>query len=301
MSGSSKRNIDMFKALCGYSTYSNVAIATTFWNEQDRQSFLQRETELKHDVDFFGGIIGEGARLFRHCEFGQDAHQLRHSAQFIVRHVVRQSRLSPVVLLIQHELVDEGKTLDQTAAGIVVAGEMQRMAEKHKRQLETLQKDMNDMMNVRDSNQTAAIEALTDGFQQQLSNAERQREVLESSMAELQRREQQDLLNRLEKIESTFELKLQQREEELKHLEESLRLVREEAAHPGSVSRLNASQELLLQHETEVAHKRRNVQNGQRAYKDLRGTTKTIRGGIVSGIAASVTTAVMTGCMYAID
>ena len=30
MGGSSKRNIDMFKALCGYSTYSNVAIATTF-------------------------------------------------------------------------------------------------------------------------------------------------------------------------------------------------------------------------------------------------------------------------------
>lgn len=121
MSGSSKRNIDMFRALCGYSTYSNVAIATTFWNQRERSSFVQREAELRDGSAFFGGIVAESARLFRYGEFGQDARQLRDSARFIVRHVVAQSRLAPVVLLIQYELVEEHKALDQTAAGIVVA------------------------------------------------------------------------------------------------------------------------------------------------------------------------------------
>lgn len=129
MSGSSKRNIDMFKALCGYSTYSNVAIATTFWNQEESWSFVQREAELKDDSAFFGDIIAEGARLFRHDGLGQSAWQLRGSARSIVRHVIAQSRNAPVVLLIQQELVDEHKVLDQTAAGIVVADELYKMTE----------------------------------------------------------------------------------------------------------------------------------------------------------------------------
>lgn len=294
MSGSSKRNIDMFKALCGYSTYSNVAIATTFWNLQERPTFVQREAELRDDSAFFGGIVAEGARLFRHGEFGQNALQLRDSARSIVSHVVARSRLAPVVLLIQHELVDEHKALDQTAAGIVVAGELHKVAEDYKGQLAALQKEMTNTIRERDSNHKAETADLKDEFQQKLTAAEREYKVLESSMVELQDREQQALHDKLDATDRRFQVLLERREEILRDTEESLRLMREEATRQASADRRKANRQ-LVELENEVADLRQDVKNGQAAFNKLRGTTKGIREGIVSGIAGSVTTAVLTG------
>lgn len=296
MNWSSKRNIDMFIALCGYSTYSNVVIATTFWNQPERQSFIQREAELRDDSDFFGGIVAEGARLFRHGEFGQDSWQLRGSARSIVRHVVAQSRLTPVVLLIQHELVDEHKALDQTTAGVVVAGELHKVAEEYKCQLDALQKEMKNTIRERDSNQKAEIVDLQDEVQRKLKTAEREHKVVESNMAELQEREQQVLLDKLKAIEKRYRVKLARREEELSDMQESLRLMREEAARQGSAGRQKAKLE-LVEHENTVQDMRQDVKNGQTAFNNLRGTTKGLRESVVSGIAGSVTTAVLTGGM----
>lgn len=297
MSGSSKRNIDMFKALCGYSAYSNVAIATTFWNQQERRAFVQREAELKFDPAFFGGIISEGAQLFRHGELGQDLRQLRDSAHAIVRHVIAQSRLAPVVLLIQHELVDEHKVLEQTAAGVVIAGELSKVAEGYGRQLATLQNEMTNEIRKQSRMQKAEITDLKDEFQRKLTAAEREHKVLESDMTELHEREQQVLFDKLKATERRFRVRLQRREEELRDMEESLRLMREEATCQGSVNQQKVKQE-LVEHENEVADMQQSVQNGQTAFNGFRSTIKAIGQGTVSGIAGSVTTAVLTGGMY---
>lgn len=294
MTGSSKRNIDMFKALCGYSTYSNVAIATTFWNQPERQSFVRREAELRDNSDFFGDIVAEGARLFRHGEFGQDTLQVRNSAQSIVRHVVAQSRLPPVVLLIQHELVDEHKTLNQTTAGIVVAGELHEVAEENKRELAALEKKMEDMIRERDSNQKAAIADLQDEFQRKLGVAEREHKVFKSSMAELQKIEGQAVLDKLDATETRIRVQQAQREEKLKDMQESLRLMREEADRQGSGGRQKTKLE-LIEHENTVEDMRQNTENGQTAFNNLRGTTQSLRRKIVSAIAGGVTSAVLTG------
>lgn len=293
MNWSSKRNIDMFIALCGYSTYSNVAIATTFWNQQERQSFMQREAELRDDSAFFGGIVADGARLFRHGEFGQDSWQLSGSARSIVRHVVAQSRITPVVLLIQHELVDERKALDQTTAGVVVAGELHKVAKEYKRQLAALQKEMKNTIREQDKSKKAKIADLQDETQRKLKTAEREYKVFESNMVQLQEREQQALLDKLEAIEMRYRLQLTRREEELRDMQESLRFMREEAARQGSAGRQKAKLE-LSEHENTVRDMRQDVKNGQTAYNNLRGTTKGLREGVVSGIAGSVTTAVLT-------
>lgn len=297
MSGSSKRNIDMFKALCGYSTYSNVAIATTFWNQQDRRTFIQREAELRDDPAFFGSIVTEGARLFRHGELGQDERQLRGSAHAIIRHVVAQSRLAPVVLLIQHELVDEHKALEQTAAGVVIAGELSKVAEDYKGQLAQLQNDLKNEIKKQDTNRKTEIAYLKDEFQRKLTATERGRKVLESSMAELHEREQQALFDKLKATERRFRARLRQREEEFKEMEESLRLMKEEASRQGSVSQQKVKEE-LDEHEDEVASMKQSVHNGQVALKGFRSTIKAIGEGTISGIAGSVTTAVLTGGMY---
>ena len=257
---------------------------------------MQREAELRDDPDFFGGIVAEGARLFRHGEFGQGAQQFRDSARSIVRHVVAQSRLAPVVLLIQHELVDEHKALDQTAAGVVVAGELHKMAEDYKHQLASLQENMKNAMRERDVNREIEITNLKDEFQRKLSVAEREHKVLESSMAKLQEKEQQVLLDKLKTIEKRFQEQLEQRKEELKDMEESLRLMKKEAARQRSADRRKANQE-LLEHENEVADMKQDVQKGQTSFDKLRATAKEIRGDIIRGVAGSVTTAVLTGGM----
>lgn len=297
MSGSSKRNIDMFKTLCGYSTYSNVAIATTFWNQWERQTFVQREAELKDDPAFFGGILSEGARLFRHGEFGQNVLQLRDSAHAIVRHVVAQSRLAPIVLLIQHELVDEHKALEQTAAGVVIAGELAKVADGYKRQLATLQNDLKNEIENQGRNQKAEITDLKNEFQQKLTIAELEHNVLESNMTKLHEREQQTLIDKLKATERRFQVRLQRREEELKEMEKSLRLMREEATRKGSANQQQVKQE-LVEHEHEVAGMQQSVQSGQKAFNAMRNTFKAIGQGTVSGIAGSVTTAVLTGGAY---
>lgn len=296
VSGSIKHNIDMFKALCGYSTYSNIAIATTFWNQLDRPSFVRREAELRDNSAFFGGIVAEGARLFRHGELGHDMWHLRDSARCIIRHVIAQSRLAPVVLLIQHELVDEHKALYQTTAGVVVAGELHKVAEDYKSQLAALQKYVNNTIREQDSNEKAEIADLKDEFQRKLSAMEREHNVLESSMAELREKEQQALLVKLEAIERRFWVQLERREEGLRDMEEWLRLMREEAACQVSTGRQKANQQ-LVKHEKMVADRRQDVKKGQMAFNNLQGTTKGIRAGIISGIAGSVTTAVLTGGM----
>lgn len=297
MSGSSKRNIDMFKALCGYSTYSNVAIATTFWNQQERQIFAQREAELKDDPAFFHDILSEGARLFCHGELGQEVRQLRDSAHAIVRHVVAQSRLAPVVLLIQHELVDEHKVLEQTAAGVVIAGELSKGAEGYQRQLATLQNDLRNEIRKQGRNQRAEIIDLKDEFQQKLMLAEREHNVLESSMTKLHEREQQALIDKLKATEMRFQVQLQRREEELKDMEESLRLMREEASRQDALNQQHVEQD-LAEHENEVAGAQQDVQNGQKALKAFGSTVKSIGRGVISGVAGSVTTAVLTGGIY---
>lgn len=300
MGGSSTRNIDMFKALCGYSTYSNVAIATTFWNWQDRLTFLQREAELQNDSVFFGGIVAEGARLFRHGEFSQDVRELQQSARLIVRHVVAQSRLAPVVLLIQHELVDEHKTLDQTAAGIVVVGELHKVTQEYKRQLDELQENTKSTIREQSHSHQADIADLRDEFQRKLRATRREHEVLELKMTDLQQREQQALRDKVEAAERHFEVLLKRKEEELRDMEESLQLMREEAARQSSASRPKVNQE-VIEYESEVADLRKDKEDGQMALKKVRGVTKDIRGGVVAGIAGSLTTAVVTGLLCVIQ
>ncbi|KAL2356302.1 hypothetical protein BJ546DRAFT_824474, partial [Cryomyces antarcticus] len=62
MSGTSKMNITMFKSLCGYSAYSNVVIATTMWNQAERDDFLHNEQQLPSEASLFGDICSQGAR-----------------------------------------------------------------------------------------------------------------------------------------------------------------------------------------------------------------------------------------------
>jgi hypothetical protein len=123
MAGSSLRNIEMMKAICGLASYHNLTIVTTMWptapDHAEKAVLERRNAELLADGRFFGDLFAQGATMFRHTENGRrSASEEAASARLIVDHLVRQSSMHrPAdVLRLQREIVDEGKMLGETAA-----------------------------------------------------------------------------------------------------------------------------------------------------------------------------------------
>ena len=75
MQGSAKRNLFMFKKLCGPNALNNVILATTMWDRVCEAEGLARETELTSTDDFWGWMLSQGSKVHRHsgqwnCLFG---------------------------------------------------------------------------------------------------------------------------------------------------------------------------------------------------------------------------------------
>lgn len=122
MTGSSVRSIDMLKAMCDLPSYSRFAIMKTMWpgngRPQDHNHLTRREEELLTHEQFFGTLISKGASMVRHVEDGTGtAIDKARSARRIVSSLPRRSEMErPVVLRLQGEVVNKGKTLEETLA-----------------------------------------------------------------------------------------------------------------------------------------------------------------------------------------
>ncbi|EEC00079.1 hypothetical protein MPER_00057, partial [Moniliophthora perniciosa FA553] len=105
--GISRRNFRMFRELCGDDTLKNVVIMTNMWGEVGRDVGEAREAELVREDKFFKPVLDKGAQLVRHDNTTK-------TARAILLHLIENK---PLPLRIQTELVDQGKSLSQTAAG----------------------------------------------------------------------------------------------------------------------------------------------------------------------------------------
>ena len=66
MQGSAKRNLLMFKKLCGPDALKQVTLATTMWDRVSEVEGEARERELTSTPDFWGWMVGHGSRVCRH-------------------------------------------------------------------------------------------------------------------------------------------------------------------------------------------------------------------------------------------
>ena len=131
MGGISTRNFRMFRELCGDSSLKNVVILTNMWGEVNQDVGEARERELANDDLFFKPVLEKGARMIRHD------HTLA-SAQKVLRYFFNNR---PAVLQIQREIVDEKKDILQTAAGEELNRELIEQMQRHKREMQDLQKE----------------------------------------------------------------------------------------------------------------------------------------------------------------
>ena len=131
MGGMAKKNLRMFKELCGDNNLKNVRVVTTYWSTVNKQEGASRQTALAKGA--FKPLIKGGAKLIAHD-------QELESAKQIVSELMQQT---PVKLKIQEEL-DAGKVLADTSAGGVIMEEMKEVQQKHNQEMEDLKTEMED-------------------------------------------------------------------------------------------------------------------------------------------------------------
>ena len=120
----------MFRELCGQLAMGNVLLVTNMWKEDSLDVNEARERELSGR--FFKSVLDKGARMVRHLDTTQSAHD-------IIR-ILMMNR--PVALRIQRELVDERKDLVNTAAGRAVNRELEGQMKQHEAELTRVRDDM---------------------------------------------------------------------------------------------------------------------------------------------------------------
>jgi hypothetical protein len=137
----------MFQNLCGPDASKNIIVLTTFWDRVTDEIGTQREKQLKET--FFKQLVDCGACFMRHD-------RTFRSAQDVLRHILP---LVPMDTLIGKEIVDDGKNLDQTAAGSVHSKDVEEIIAKHKNEMAGLTEEI---VVTRKTNKALARELLTE-------------------------------------------------------------------------------------------------------------------------------------------
>ena len=123
-----RKNLSVFKKLCGDRAVKHVVLATTKWSSLANETINQRETELRET--FWTSMSSKGSPM---TQFKGTM----ESAQEIVRDILT-NRSTDVSLRIQKELVDLKKYLPQTDAGKTLYYDLKRLLDQLKGELTEL-------------------------------------------------------------------------------------------------------------------------------------------------------------------
>lgn len=144
MTGSAKKNIMMFKSLCGPDAMKNVMLVTSMWDQVPVKVAEQREKELMETEEFWGWMHNRGSIIRRH-------HNTHSSAEAIVQEMVQMSGKAPVKLSLQEEMVNKGRTLEETGAARTLEGEWTAEKARLQEQLVELKEQMESAIRQKDA------------------------------------------------------------------------------------------------------------------------------------------------------
>jgi hypothetical protein len=160
MQGSAKKNLHMFKALCGSGQFTNVILVTTMWEMVGQDLGTAREKELMDTEEFWGLMLKNGSRVERH-------NNTQESAKMIVEKFVEKKK---VELDIQNEMVREQRDLHDTAAGKTLESELAQERERSERREAKARADYEKAL----QKQKAGLDELAKALQQQQEEARRE-------------------------------------------------------------------------------------------------------------------------------
>ncbi|KAH7114769.1 P-loop containing nucleoside triphosphate hydrolase protein [Dactylonectria estremocensis] len=282
MNGSSLQNIEMMKAMCGFTNYKSLAIATTMWPKDphldEQQIFNDREHELQTNSRFFGTLIAQGASLFRHNESENG-------------NLIDEARSAKRI----RELVDQDMTLGETKAGRAVAGELYKARQEHESQIRDIKLALKGTMAKMDNEHAAQLQELGIETEAEMKKIQREQKALNKSMQDLHKREKKVWEQKMEALEKKFQDRVAEKEQELYDMEESLAELRKDMARQSLPHR----QETQIAREDEeyeemVDNTRKELiqaRNAQQAFHEQKKTN--VVNGLVNGVAAGTTSGII--------
>ena len=223
-SGIAGKNFKIFRDLCGEKSLKNVVLVTNMWGGVSVEVGEARERELSSD--FLKPALDKGARMVRH-------HNTQQSTHDILRRIMNNH---PVVLQIQHELVEERKDVVNTSAGKRINAELEETKRRHEAEVKKAQEEVARALRENEEEARRKMEEESRRREEEMRRVREERErielqrrqELEQAEQEVRRFEERVRAER-ERAELRHRQELERAEQEARRFEEQARVERERA------------------------------------------------------------------------
>ncbi|KAG6917333.1 hypothetical protein DXG01_002904 [Tephrocybe rancida] len=133
VTGTTRKNLDMFEKLCGPNSAASITLATTKWSEVKPSVGEQREAQLRDE--HWKDMLMDGSKMRRF-------NGTQTSARAIINEILGRKVLDATQ--IQSELVEIDKLLAETEAGRTLRYTLKELLEQQKKMASQLQKEGGD-------------------------------------------------------------------------------------------------------------------------------------------------------------
>jgi hypothetical protein len=181
LSGSARRNLLMFKKLCGEKVYQSVVLATSMWSKITPDEGIAREKELVETKDWWGHMYEKGSRVFRLANTKESCIQ-------VVGYIL--SLHMTITLDIQDEIINQHRDIDETSAAHELNAEILRERKMHKAELETMRAQMEDAIAEHDEELQSMFKEQIEGLQEKLQKGDEEQKKLQQTLEEVDKRKE---------------------------------------------------------------------------------------------------------------
>ncbi|KAI1747908.1 hypothetical protein F4782DRAFT_519368 [Xylaria castorea] len=219
---STRRNLEMVKALCGEDAFENVAVVTTMWSSDhsgiEHAKQCSREQELR-DIYLYD-MLEKGSQIVNHNQCETLSH--RHaSAKNMLAKIFDTWKDTKITLQIQHEIVDLNLTLRETSAGNVLEQHIEEYKKSSERELEALGTSHGKDETQRQGSLDAPLEHQDSDIRRMLAESNQALDAMRLSLLEIHKKLEHRFVEQVSSMQNKWKETLREKEEEyrLKELE----------------------------------------------------------------------------------
>jgi hypothetical protein len=214
--GSATKCLRIIKKICGPEAVSLLLIGSTMWDKERFEIGKRREEELVESHNFWGDVIDQGVKTFR---FFNDPESAFVACDYIIQ------RGQKMTVALQHQMVNEGKPLNETDAGLELEGDIVHLKEFCRSKIEHARAEAKRAAQTNNDQLALALDTANLELQAKLDASTRAIKVIHGNMDSLHIRSQTALreeLQRLKEAEEHEQLLLSEKRTELGRLERRL-------------------------------------------------------------------------------
>lgn len=185
MQGSAKRNLVMFKKLCGQDALKRVILVTTMWDKVSENEGIAREQELLDTQEFWGYMRDNGSICRRHMNQAPTAKDIIDS---LARH------RSTIATNIQQQMVDNNRPLEETDAGKELEKELNKERAIWAKRIKETEELMKEALEEQDREAQRALAEERKRYTRMFRETEQKTESLKDTIEDLMEQHQRNQL-----------------------------------------------------------------------------------------------------------